>query len=70
MGLPFSLPDLIERVALPFQSLFQSDREDQDHVLMWDCYVSGQMTDAQLETEIVEDPAFADFVKRRLSRFH
>jgi hypothetical protein len=71
MGLPFSLPllQIFERVSLPLQH-FLAAREDADHVMMWDCYTSGQMSDAELEREIAEDPDFAAFVKQRISRFN
>jgi hypothetical protein len=33
--------------------------------LTWNCYLSGQISEADLEREIVADPEFAEFITRR-----
>ena len=32
------------------------------HTMLWDCHLSGQLSDADLEHEIATDPGFAAFV--------
>ena len=32
------------------------------HEMLWDCYLGGQMSDADLEHEIARDPGFAHYV--------
>ncbi len=32
------------------------------HELLWDCYLSGQLSDAELEREITGDNSFGSFV--------
>lgn len=34
-----------------------------DHELLWACYTSGQMSEAQLEGHMQDDPDFAEWVR-------
>jgi hypothetical protein len=74
MGLPFtiSLQHLIERVAVPLHEIFAQaqPRINRGHELLWDCYASGQMSDAELHQEVSADPEFGVFVKNRQAEYH
>lgn len=61
---PSSFHDFFEQLATPIQHWFAETARaaNEQHMMMWDCYASGQMSDADLEGEIARDPAFASFV--------
>ena len=74
MGMPFaaSLQQLLENIGNPLQDLLapQTAVVDEEHQLLWDCYLSGQMSDASLEREIAADPEFAAFVRLKSGALH
>lgn len=69
---PASLQHLFERLAEPVHGLFHGTgpTASEDYEFLWNCYVSGQMNDADLEREIAADPDFAQFLKAREPIFH
>lgn len=70
--IPASLQHLFERLAEPVHGLFHGAEPaaPEDYELLWDCYASGQMSDADLEREVAADPRFAHFLKMREPVFH
>lgn len=60
-----SLHQLFDKVTGPLHDLFKSGQAGagQHHILLWECYLSGQMTAADLEREVAADPDFADYVE-------
>ncbi len=66
MGFPFqsSIQQLIGMVAVPLHDFVFEPRisSAHRHGLLWDCYRSGQMSDADLGREITSDPDFGNFV--------
>lgn len=74
MGIPVtaSLHNLIERVSLPFNEFLGLTKPvaEPHHDLLWDCYLSGQMNETDLEREVQGDPAFGVFVTARLRHHH
>ncbi len=69
---PVTLQHLFERISEPVYGLFHGTDPlpRRTHALLWDCYASGQMSDADLEREIAADPAFAAFLSARERQFH
>jgi hypothetical protein len=74
MGLAFgsSLQQFLERISEPVHDFFApaQPKADAHHEMLWDCYLSGQMTDADLDREINADPSFAAFVQAHEKHFH
>jgi hypothetical protein len=63
MGLPFtaSLHVLFEKISQPIHEYlpFSGPAIHEEHKLLWECYLSGQMTDAALTREMAADPEFS-----------
>jgi hypothetical protein len=70
--LPATLQSLIERLSEPVHGLLQGSNAaaPDDYEMLWNCYRSGQMSDADLEDEITADPGFAQFMRSREPIFH
>lgn len=59
-----SLQHIIDKVKLPLhelQKLFGT-KSHGERVLLWECYESGQMSEADLEHHIAEDPELAALI--------
>jgi hypothetical protein len=67
-----SLQHIFGRIADPIQGfLAPDDRTAQEtYAEIWDCYASGQMSAADLEREIADDPGLAAYLRQQAELFH
>lgn len=74
MGIHFgnSMQNIIGKAIVPLHDLLKvfGSKEDSDHELLWQCYASGQMPEADLEHHVASDPKFAALFERQQDLRH